>query len=65
MFVKHRASQAPTDTDGDGIPDSYEIANGLNPNANDAMSIASNGYASKSDVFSPCTRFNSRYAFRH
>ncbi|KAJ8519466.1 hypothetical protein ONZ45_g3576 [Pleurotus djamor] len=36
---------APVDTDKDGIPDSYETAHGLNPNVNDAMNIASNGYA--------------------
>lgn len=35
----------PTDTDKDGMPDEWESANGLNPNANDAMTIASNGYA--------------------
>ena len=35
----------PTDTDKDGMPDEWETANGLNPNANDAMTIASNGYA--------------------
>jgi hypothetical protein len=38
--------QAPKDTDGDGIPDAWETANGLDPNVNDAMKIASNGYAS-------------------
>ncbi len=35
----------PADTDKDGMPDEWETANGLNPNANDAMTIASNGYA--------------------
>ncbi|KAJ6597088.1 pectin lyase-like protein [Mycena vulgaris] len=36
---------APTDTDKDGIPDSYEITHGLDPNVDDAANIASNGYA--------------------
>jgi hypothetical protein len=36
----------PTDTDGDAIPDAWELANGMNPNdATDAAKIAANGYA--------------------
>ena len=36
----------PQDTDGDGIPDEWETAHGLNPNNDaDAAAIAANGYA--------------------
>ena len=35
----------PTDTDNDGMPDSWESANGSNPSVADAMTKAADGYA--------------------
>lgn len=44
--VALEGGDAPVDTDGDGIPDSWETENGLDPeDPADAMAIASNGYA--------------------
>ena len=40
-----KSAQPPKDSDGDGIPDEWEIANGLNPNDPlDAGKISANGY---------------------
>ncbi|HVE56921.1 MAG TPA: pectinesterase family protein, partial [Pyrinomonadaceae bacterium] len=50
---------APVDTDQDGIPDTWEINNGLNPNdPNDASQLAPNGYSNlenyvNSNLFAP------------
>jgi hypothetical protein len=35
----------PTDTDNDGMPDAWESANGSNPDVDDAMTKATDGYA--------------------
>lgn len=35
---------ASLDTDGDGMPDYWEYATGSNPNVNDAMTLAKDGY---------------------
>ena len=38
--------EPPVDSDGDGIPDEWEVANGLDPkDPGDAMEIAGSGYA--------------------
>jgi hypothetical protein len=40
-----RPTPAPKDTDHDGIPDAWELANGLNPNEMaDGNRVAADGY---------------------
>lgn len=44
-FPKLNSLVAPTDTDGDGMPDEWETDNGLNPNdAEDGSATSDNGY---------------------
>ncbi len=44
-FPALNSLEAPADTDGDGMPDEWETANGLNPNdGSDGAATAENGY---------------------
>jgi autotransporter-associated beta strand protein len=53
-----------TDTDGDGMPDSWEQANGTDYTTNDAMTIASNGYANIENYINGITASNSQAHLR-
>lgn len=50
--------EKPADTDGDGIPDEWEIANGTNPSVDDAMTIAANGYTNIENYINGITADN-------
>ena len=52
------------DTDGDGMPDEWEIANGTDPNKNDAMDIAANGYANIENYINSITKANRQFYLR-
>ena len=52
------------DTDGDGMPDEWETANGTNPSVNDAMTIADNGYANIENYINGITKDNRQYYLR-
>lgn len=49
---------APTDSDGDGMPDDWETENGTNPDSDDAMDIASNGYANIENYINSISKDN-------
>ncbi len=53
-----------TDSDGDGMPDEWEIDNGTNPNVDDAMVIDSNGYANIENYINDITVDDRDYFLR-
>ena len=53
-----------TDSDNDGMPDTWEQSNGTDPNVNDAMTIASNGYANIENYINSITSNNRDFFLR-
>lgn len=54
----------PTDTDGDGMPDAWEEANGTDKAKSDAMTIADNGYANIENYINSITKDNRQFFLR-
>lgn len=52
------------DTDGDGMPDAWETANGTDPTKNDAMTKADNGYANIENYINSITLDSRDYFLR-
>ena len=52
------------DSDGDGMPDTWEKANGTDPNKDDAMVIAANGYANIENYINSITVDDRDYFLR-
>ncbi len=52
------------DTDGDGMPDAWEEANGTDPQKDDAMTIAPNGYANIENYINSITKDDRQFFLR-
>ena len=58
------AGQRSEDADGDGMPDWWEQQNGTNPQADDAMTLADNGYANIENYINSITRADREFFLR-
>ena len=52
------------DTDGDGMPDWWETANGCDPQKNDAMTLDANGYANIENYINSLTKADREFYLR-
>ncbi len=59
IYAKVDTTNAPLDSDRDGIPDAWETANGLNPNnASDGSALAADGYSNLEHYLNSITAVN-------
>ena len=58
------AGAKKTDTDGDGMPDAWEEANGTNPSVADATVVASNGYLNIENYINGITKDSREFFLR-
>lgn len=56
--------EKPADSDGDGMPDTWEKVNGTDPQKDDAMIIANNGYANIENYINSITREDRQFFLR-
>ena len=58
------AGTKAADSDGDGMPDDWESANGTDPSKNDAMTIAANGYANIENYINSISKDSRQFFLR-
>ena len=61
---KMYAGTKRVDTDGDGMPDDWEEANGTDKSKNDAMTLAANGYANIENYINSITKADRQFFLR-
>jgi len=58
------AGSKRTDTDGDGMPDEWEVDNGTNPSQDDAMTLDANGYTNIENYINSITKDDRQFFLR-